>query len=88
MIIIHNRYSRKCKLRQQNCEVSSYNTSLVSSYLILGQILRQPPKPAVPEPRQFEVPANACMLLSDQSQGDPRVQLPTVSANTLYYVSR
>ena len=40
-----------------------------------------------PDPRQVEVPANAGMLLSDQTQGDPRVQLPgAVSANTLYYV--
>ena len=39
----------------------------------------------MPEPRQVEVPANAGMLLSDQTRdrGDPRVQLPdAVSANT------
>ena len=34
----------------------------------------------MPEPRQVEVPANAGMLLSDQTQGDPRVQLSAVSA--------
>ena len=42
----------------------------------------------MPEPRQVEVPANAGMLLSDQTRGDPHVQLPgAVSVNTLYYIS-
>ena len=41
----------------------------------------------MPEPRQVEVPANAGMLLSDQTLGDPHMQLPAISANTLYYVS-
>ena len=47
----------------------------------------QPSLHAVPEPRQVEVPTYAGMLLSDQTQGDPCVELSgTVSANTLYYV--
>ena len=71
----------KCKLRQQNCEVS---TSLVSSYLVIpGQILRQPSLPCQSQDRlKYQ------QMQADQTQGDPCVQLPAISANTLCYVSR
>ena len=40
----------------------------------------------MPEPRQVEVPANAGMLLSGQTRGDPCVRLPGAVSAILYIV--